>query len=237
MKTIQKADYSVIQQLNKSPIQISISALLLSSEVRHEALLKVLKETHVPTSITDSSFEVMVSLLLATNQVSFLDDELPSEGRDHTLAMHIVVKCEDMIVAKVLINNGSALNICPMATLQCLKVDMSFIKPSTMIIIAFDSTRREVQGEIELMIEIGPTSFMVNLQVIKVDFPYNRLLGRPWLHTAVAVTSTLHRRLKFISENQLITIMAEEPMTIFQVTSIPYINANAFLKHLSIASS
>ena len=151
--------------------------------------------------------------------------------------MHIVVKCEDMIVARVLINNGSTLNVYPMTTLEHLKVDTSLIKPTTMIIKAFDSTRREVQGEIELMIEIGLTSFMVNLQVIKVDFPYNRLLGRPWLHTAVAVTSTLHRRLKFISENQLITIMAEEPMTIFQVTSIPYINANAFLKHLSIASS
>ena len=42
--------------------------------------------------------------------------------------------------------------------------------------------------------------------------------------------STLHRRLKFISKNQLITIMAEEPITIFQETSIPYIDANAFLK-------
>ena len=41
---------------------------------------------------------------------------------------------------------------------------------------------------------------------------------------------TLHRRLKFIFENQLITIMAKKPMTIFQKTSIPYIDANAFLE-------
>ena len=45
-----------------------------------------------------------------------------------------------------------------------------------------------------------------------------------------AVASTLNRRLKFISENQLITIMTEESMTIFQETSIPYIDANAFPK-------
>ena len=83
-----------------------------------------------------------------------------------------------------------------------------------------------MQGEIELMIEIGPRSFMVNFQVIKVDFPYNMLLGRPWLHTVGAVASTLHRRLKLISENQLITITAEEPMTIFQETCIPYIDVN-----------
>ena len=93
--------------------------------------------------------------------------------------MHIVVKYEDMIFARVLIDNGSALNVCLMATLEHLNVDISLICPSTMIIWAFDSTRWEVQGEIEIMIEIGPRSFMVNFQVIEVDSPYNMLLGRP----------------------------------------------------------
>ena len=82
---------------------------------------------HVLIGIIDSSFEGMVSLVLATNQVFFSDEELPLEGRDHTLAMHIVVKCEDMIVARVLIDNGSALNVCPIAILEHLKVDMSLI--------------------------------------------------------------------------------------------------------------
>ena len=45
LKTIRRADYSVIQQLNKSPAQISILAMLLSFEVHREALLKVLNET------------------------------------------------------------------------------------------------------------------------------------------------------------------------------------------------
>ena len=99
-----------------------------------------------------------------------------------------------------------------------------------MIIIAFDGTLREVQGEIELAIGISPRSFMVNFQVIKVDSLYNMLLGRPWLHAVGAVASTLHRRLNFPSEDQMITIMIEEPLTIFKETSIPYIGANAFSK-------
>ncbi|KAL0010927.1 hypothetical protein SO802_006035 [Lithocarpus litseifolius] len=155
-----------------------ISTHIGKEEVYREALLKVLKETHVLNGITDSSFEGMESLVLASNQVSFSDDELPLEGKDHSLVVHIVVKCEDMIVARVLIDNGSALNVCPMATLECLKVDMSLIKPSTMIIRTFDGTHRELQGEIELMIKIGPRSFLVNFQVIKVDSLYNMLLGR-----------------------------------------------------------
>ena len=83
--------------------------------------------------------------------------------------MHIVVKCEDMIVARVLFDNGSTLNICPMATLERLNMDTSLIHPSTMIIRAFDNTSREVQGEIELMIETNPRSFVINFQVIKMD--------------------------------------------------------------------
>ena len=90
----------------------------------------------------------MLLLVLATNQVSFSDDELPPKCRDNTLAMQIIVKCEDMIVAWVLINNGSALDVYRMAILERLKVDMSLIKPSTMIIRAFEGTRCEVQGKI-----------------------------------------------------------------------------------------
>ena len=44
--------------------------------------MKVLKETCVSTNVTKSSFEGMVSMVLATNQFSFTDDELPPEGRE-----------------------------------------------------------------------------------------------------------------------------------------------------------
>ena len=54
--------------------------------------------------------------------------------------MHIIVKCEGMIVTRILIDNGSALNVCPMATLEHLKVDVSLIRSSAMIIRAFDGT-------------------------------------------------------------------------------------------------
>ena len=80
----------------------------------------------------------MVSMVLATNQISFTDDELPPDGREHTLPMHIMVKCEDMIVSRVLIDNGSVLNVCPMSTIECLNVNTSLIRLTTMIIRAFD---------------------------------------------------------------------------------------------------
>ena len=104
----------------------------------------------------------MVSLVLAPNQISFTDDELPPEGREHTLPMHIMANCENMIVSKVLIGNRSALNVCLMSTIEHLNVDTSLIHPITMIIRAFDGTFWKVQGEIKLVIGIGPMFFMVN---------------------------------------------------------------------------
>ena len=52
--------------------------------------------------------------------------------------MHIIVKCEDMIVARVLIDNGLVLNVYLMVTLERLKVDMSLIWLSAIIIRAFN---------------------------------------------------------------------------------------------------
>ncbi|XP_075633312.1 uncharacterized protein LOC142605755 [Castanea sativa] len=151
----------------------------------------------VPTNAIESSFEGVVSMVFATNQISFIDDELPPKVREHTLPMHIVVKCEDTIISRALVDNGLGLNVCPMSTIERLNVDSYLIYPTTMIIKAFDGILQEVQGEIELAIGIGLRSFMVNFQVIKVDSPYNMIPGRPWPHAAGVVASTLHRRFKF----------------------------------------
>ena len=133
-----------------------------------------------------------------------------------------------MIVTRVLIDNRSALNVFLMSTLERLNVDTSLICPTTMIIRAFDGTLREVQGKIELAIGVCPMSFMANFQVIKVDSPYNMLLGRPWLHATGTVASTLHWRLKFPSKDLMVTIMAKEHLTFFKETFVAYIGANAF---------
>ena len=85
-----------------------------------------------------------------------------------------------------------------------------------------------MQGEIELAVGVGPMFFTVNFQVIKVDSTYNMLLRRPWLHATGMVASTLHRRLKFLSKDLMVTIMAEEHLTLFKDTSIPYIGANCW---------
>ncbi|PKI48289.1 hypothetical protein CRG98_031319 [Punica granatum] len=134
MKIIKASEYKVVEQMGKSPAHISLLALLLGSEPHREALLKTVGS-------------------IFSNNISFLDDDLPSEGYAHSRALHIVCKCNNFVVGRVMINNGSALNVCPVSTLKQMNVDLNHIRPCKTAIRAFDGSRREVNGEIDLLIE------------------------------------------------------------------------------------
>jgi hypothetical protein len=54
---------------------------------------------------------------------------------------------------------------------------------------------------------------------------YSMLLGRPWIHVARAVASSLHQRVKFIINENLVTVKAEEALTMVRNVSVPYIEA------------
>ena len=56
--------------------------------------------------------------------------------------------------------------------------------------------------------------------VVEVDFivvdafsPYTAIMGKPWLHSLGAVSSTLHQKLKYPSEGQVLEIVGSQSMT------------------------
>ncbi|KAK5836339.1 hypothetical protein PVK06_012123 [Gossypium arboreum] len=55
---------------------------------------------------------------------------------------------------------------------------------------------------------------------------YNCLLGRPWIHSARAVPSSLHQKLKLVTDGRLITINAEEDIIAAVTSRVPYVEAN-----------
>ena len=50
------------------------------------------------------------------------------------------------------LDNGSSLNVIQMCTLSRLPFDLSYMKKSQMVVRAFDRTKREVLGNIELLV-------------------------------------------------------------------------------------
>ncbi|KAK4723775.1 hypothetical protein R3W88_026554 [Solanum pinnatisectum] len=216
-KKVQAKEYSIVEQLSKTPSQISILSLLQSSETHRNALLKVLGEAYVPSSITHGEVAQMVEQVFDAYRISFHEDELPVEGTAHNKALYISVQYQDKVITKALVDSGAGLNICPLGTLTRLGVDSAKIQTWQMNVRAFDGSQRGTIGEITLDMLIGPATFPITFQVLDIPSSYNLLLGRPWIHMAGAVPSTLHQCLKFEWDHEEVVVHGEKGHPVYAI--------------------
>jgi len=184
-----------------------------------------LNEAHIAQDISMEDFGGIVNNITANNYLTFADEHIPVEGRGQNRALHVSIKCLDHIVAKMLIDNGSSLNVMPKATLDKLSFNASHLRTSFMVVQAFDSSCRGVRGEIDLPIQIGPHVCQITFQVMDINPSYNCLLGQPWIHLVGVVPSTLHQKLKFVVEGQLIIVSGEEDILESCPSFTPYVVA------------
>ena len=113
--------------------------------------------------------------------------------------------------------------MCPLATLNRLGIDLARMQTANTSVRAFDGMKKNVLGQINLEIQIGPSMFDVLFQVLDIPSAFNLLLGRPWIHNAGAVPSSLHQKVKFVVNLKLVVVHGEEDHRIFNATAIPYI--------------
>ncbi|XP_016752831.1 uncharacterized protein [Gossypium hirsutum] len=231
LKFLRHMECSVVEQLHQQPDRISVLALLLNSEVYRNALMKVLNETYVADDISVNKLDRLVGNISADNFISFSDDEIPPGGRGSTKALHITTRCKGYTLPGVLVDNRSALNVLPWAMLNRLTINSSHMKTCQNIVRAFDGTERKVMGRIEVPLQIGPNAYEVDFLVMDIKPSYNCLLGRPWIHSAGAVPSSLHQKLKMVIEGRLITINADEDIIASVTSDAPYVeNDNKAVK-------
>ncbi|GAU48965.1 hypothetical protein TSUD_188120 [Trifolium subterraneum] len=226
LKMIKRSEYKIVDQLLQTPSKISILSLLMNSDAHREALMKVLDQAYVDHDVTLGQFGSIVGNVTACNNLSFSDEELPERGRDHNLSLHISVSCKFDSLSNVLVDTGSSLNVMSKITFDKLAYRGAPLRPSALIVKAFDGSRKSVIGEIHLPISVGPYEFQITFQVMDIRASYSCLLGRPWIHEAGAVTSTLHQKLKFVREGKLVIVNGEEALLVSHLSAFSYIGAD-----------
>ncbi|XP_050919820.1 uncharacterized protein LOC127137396 [Lathyrus oleraceus] len=193
LRIIKKSEYKLVDHLQQTPSKISILSLLLSSEGHRDALLKILKKAYVPQEITVNQLETVVSSVNASHGLGFTNLDLTIDGRNHNKAL-AKLDCEGLI-----------------------------LRPTDLVVRAFDGSKRVVFGEVELPVKIGPEMFKSVFYVMDIQPAYSCLLGRPWIHVVGAVTSTLHQKLKYILDGQVVTVCGEEDIFVSQLSSFKYV--------------
>jgi len=91
-------------------------------------LMKILSGAHVEQDLSLDKFEGIVSHITANDYLTFTKEEILVKGRGHNKALHISMKCMDYVLARVLIDNGSSLNVMPKATLDKLSCERAHNK-------------------------------------------------------------------------------------------------------------
>ena len=155
MKIIKKSDYNVVQQLGQTPSKISMLSLLLCSEAHAKALIAFLKTVYVPRETSADQFKDCVASLTADNGLGFSDADLTAKGRNHNDAMHVSIECRGTTMAHVLVDTGSSLNVLPKKALDILDYEGLTLKPSNIIVKAFDGSKRMVHEEVDIPIKVG----------------------------------------------------------------------------------
>ena len=211
-------------------------SLFQSLETNCNVLLKALGEAYVTPTISVNGIDQLIGNVTVSAWIAFTDEEIPSRSQDSTKTFHITIKCKDHIVPRALFDNGSPLNVIPMSTLSRLPMDLSNMKKSQMVVRAFDGTKRKVLGNIKLPIQVGPCTFDFEFIVMDINPSYNCLLGRPWIHMAGVVPSTFHQKVKFVVEESLIIVVAEEDMIATMTTTAPYLEVKEDVAECSFRS-
>ena len=109
----------------------------------------------------------------------------------------------------VLINDGSALDVCPLKTTSCLGLSIEDFVSTDQHVRAYDNSRREVLGTMTLELTIGPMIKTVEVQVLNIASCFNMLLVRPWIHDTEAVPSSLYQKVRFSYEGAIVTIYGD----------------------------
>ena len=68
------------------------------------------------------------------------------------------------------------------------------------------------KGRIRLPVQVGTDVVEVDLIVVDTFSPYTAIMGRPWLHSLGAVSSTLHQKVKYPSGDQVLEIVGSQSM-------------------------
>jgi len=133
--------------------------------------------------------------------IVFTNDDF--HGLDHQQddPMVITVEIENYTIKKVLVDQGSSVDILYWATYQKLQLPDTAMLPYGEPIYDFSGEQVSTRGYIDLhtIFREGTQTKTIPIRFLIVDAPtsYNILLGHPSLNTLGAVVSTSHLAMKF----------------------------------------
>ena len=115
-------------------------------------------------------------------------------------------------VKRVMVDQGSAVEIMYPDLFKGLSLKPEDFTTYSSPLVSFEGKMVVPKGQIRLPVQTGSDVVEVDFIVVDAFSPYTVIIGRPWLHSLGAVSSTLHQKVKYPSGGQVLEIVGSQSM-------------------------
>ncbi|XP_030941769.1 uncharacterized protein LOC115966739 [Quercus lobata] len=168
-------------------------------------VLSVLRPPAEEHSQASKRARVDVSLILG-----FSDKDMVGTIQPHDDALVVTLRIGGYDVRRVMVDQGSAVDIMYLNLYKGLGLKPEDLTTYNSPLVSFEGRMVAPKGLIRLLVQASTDVVEVDFIVVDIFYPYTAIMGRPWLHTLKAVSSTLHQKVKYPSRGQVLEIVGSQ---------------------------
>ena len=146
--------------------------------------------------------------------MSFNEADARGLKQPHNDSLFIMLNIEGFNTKRILVDNGSSVDIIYLPTFQQLKLDLKRLLPFESPLVSFNGDKVYLRGIVTLTVTVGtqPRQLTRQLDFLVVDClsSYNVIIGRPTLNRWKATTSTYYLKVKFPTDNEVGEIRGDQ---------------------------
>ena len=144
--------------------------------------------------------------------LSFLDTDKQGTIQPHDDALVVTLRIGEYDMKRVMVDQGSAAEIMYPDLYKGLGLKPEDLTTYSSPLVSFKGKMVVPKGQIRLPVQVGIDVVEVDFIVVDAFSPYTAIMGRPWLHSLGAVSSTLHQKVKYPSRGQVLEIVGSQSM-------------------------
>ena len=144
--------------------------------------------------------------------LSFSDADKQGTIQPYDDALVVTLRIGRYDVKRVMVDQGSAAEIMYPDLFKGLGLKPEDLATYSSPLVSFEGKMVVPKGQIRLPMQTGSDVVEVDFIVVDVFSSYTTIMGRPWLHSLGAVSSTLHQKVKYPSGGQVLKIVGSQSM-------------------------
>ena len=125
----------------------------------------------------------------------------------------VTLRIDGYDVKRVMVDQGSVAEIMYPDLYKGLDLKPKDLTTYSSPLVNFEGKVVVPEGQIRLPMQAGTDVIKVNFIVVDAFSPYTAIMGKPWLHSLGAISSTLHQKVKYPSGGQVLEIVGSQSIT------------------------